>query len=388
MPGNHKKPLIVFVSHWAEKLGGAEYSLIDLAEALSSKAELHLITTENGPLVTIMQKKNIYCHIVPSYPQLHNIKRNRLITNVLTNLPALLSYLRHCNSVHSLLVRLCPDCIHANVPKSHFTLFILRICGIRYRGIIHFREIFPSNSIAYHLYRIFFLLARRPDVIAISEAVRISLPKRVRYNAVLIYNGVSVNLHHIHKKRPHLPIRFLFLGRVVPWKGCDFLIDAFQIVLSSRGMHCASLSLIGDTSYWDPEYRNTLFKKITCNNLSEYIQLFPHTTSPEQAFSLHDVLCAPSLNEPFGRVVAEAQGAGLPVIAWQSGGPSEIVLDGETGILTPIRNINAFVTAMELFIDNPSTIISMGKKGRKRTALHFNRTKQLLLLENYLLGNT
>ncbi|HEX7510897.1 MAG TPA: glycosyltransferase, partial [Chitinivibrionales bacterium] len=79
----------------------------------------------------------------------------------------------------------------------------------------------------------------------------------------------------------------------------------------------------------------------------------------------------------FGRSIAEAQAAGLPVIAFKGGGVAEIVEQGKTGMLVPYGDITGFADAMSRFIDNTSMMAEMGLLGRKRAQELFNREIQV-----------
>lgn len=387
MCGKPHKPTIVLISHWAASLGGAEYSLIDIARYLAPRAYTHLITTESGPLVDTMQNSGITCHVIATASSLIRVKRERLVTNLLGNIPGIVAFLRYVKAAHKLLSTIHPECIHANVPKSHITLLLLRILGIQCRGIIHFREIFPQHSMAYHLYRTLYQMSRQPDVIAISSAVRDALPPSMQKQAIIIYNGVAVSPAH-KKKQTLSPVRFLYLGRVVPWKGCDFLIEAFLQMYTRRQTICSTLSLIGDTSYWKSSYRDQLSARIQSRKAESVISLQGHSNSIDDILFTHDVLCLPSLHEPFGRSAAEAQGAGLPVIAWNSGALPEVIEQGTTGILTPVNDLQAFSHAMEQFIENPAEMRRMGSEGRCRTERLFNRVKQVPQIGEYILSKS
>ena len=73
--------------------------------------------------------------------------------------------------------------------------------------------------------------------------------------------------------------------------------------------------------------------------------------------------------------------AGRPVIAMNSGGPLETVIDGETGFLCD-ANEEAWCHAMKQFIDDQSLSGKMGKKGRKRVLKTFSRNALINVMEN------
>src|SRR5207248_5425960 len=59
------------------------------------------------------------------------------------------------------------------------------------------------------------------------------------------------------------------------------------------------------------------------------------------------VLCPAKWEEPFGMVAAEAQAAGTPVIAYRRGALSEIIIDGQTGFLTPPDDVAGAARALK-----------------------------------------
>jgi glycosyltransferase involved in cell wall biosynthesis len=86
-----------------------------------------------------------------------------------------------------------------------------------------------------------------------------------------------------------------------------------------------------------------------------------------------DVAIHASTNpEPFGRVLIEAMALGRPLVAPREGGPLEIVVDGETGILVPPRDASALAAAIERLIDDPELRRRMGDAGRARVDAVFD----------------
>lgn len=69
----------------------------------------------------------------------------------------------------------------------------------------------------------------------------------------------------------------------------------------------------------------------------------------------------PSLSEGFGLALIEAMACGLAPIATQVGGPSEIISDGENGILIPPADSNAIFTAISVLIEQPSYLCALRK---------------------------
>lgn len=87
-----------------------------------------------------------------------------------------------------------------------------------------------------------------------------------------------------------------------------------------------------------------------------------------------DVFLLTSNHEGFGRVVVEAGLAGLPVVSTDCAGPSELLLNGETGLLCPIGDRNALADAVASLLRDKSLAARMGRAARLRTEAEFSET--------------
>lgn len=83
-----------------------------------------------------------------------------------------------------------------------------------------------------------------------------------------------------------------------------------------------------------------------------------------------DLFLWPAIREAYGMAVLEAQAAGLPVIAGNSGGVSAIVRPGETGLLTPEGDAPAFAAAIVSLAGAPERWHKMGDAAAQRVTDH------------------
>jgi glycosyltransferase involved in cell wall biosynthesis len=81
-----------------------------------------------------------------------------------------------------------------------------------------------------------------------------------------------------------------------------------------------------------------------------------------------DVLLLPSLVEGRALVQQEAMACGLPVIATRNAGADDLIVDGETGFLVPIRSPAAIAAKLEWCLQNRASLAGMGiaAQGRAR----------------------
>jgi glycosyltransferase involved in cell wall biosynthesis len=379
------KPRIVFINHWAKHAGGAEYSLLDILYRIRKCADVCLITSEPGFLIDRARELGIQCYICPCKHSIIGIRRENMLDGILRNWKSIVSFTAFVLQLRKILSFIQPQLIHANIPKSHMALSLVALSGFTSCYFFHIREIFCRYSLAYRLYGTFLSGVKNIHILSISWAVHNGLPPKIRKFSRVLYNGVPIP-HSTKRFRQKTLVRFIYLGRIVPWKGCHMLLEAFSRLCSRRGHDKVTLSLVGPTTYWDVTYRNELHSMIDAFNLSNNCIILPNTTTPLSILQLHDIFCIASLNEPFGRVIAEANACGMPVIGFNTGGIPEIVESGKTGILVPYGDLPALVNAMEFCIDRHHDLYRMGKAGRKRVTQYFNREKQVEAISTYLLS--
>jgi glycosyltransferase involved in cell wall biosynthesis len=166
-------------------------------------------------------------------------------------------------------------------------------------------------------------------------------------------------------------------AQITPWKGQD---DAVRILgLLKENAADVRLLLVGSpkfvsaaTRYDNREYARALEQLTESLDLQkEVIFLGEREDIPLILRSL-DVLLAPSWEEPFGMAIVEAMAMEVPVVATNVGGPSEIVRDGEEGLLLCPRSPQLWATAIQRLITDPDLRAEMGQKGRSRAVSEFS----------------
>jgi glycosyltransferase involved in cell wall biosynthesis len=85
-----------------------------------------------------------------------------------------------------------------------------------------------------------------------------------------------------------------------------------------------------------------------------------------------DILLHPSHNEALPTVVLEAMAAGIPTVVTDSGGTSELVVDGVTGSLVPVRDPERIAASIEILARDEGLRRRMGELGRRRFLEHYS----------------
>ena len=109
-------------------------------------------------------------------------------------------------------------------------------------------------------------------------------------------------------------------------KSVETLIDAMKGVLAATPS--AVCVIAGEGSQ-----KAALLTQIAGRGLGDAVKLIGFRNDALALMNAADVFVLPSPREPFGLVLIEAMSVGKPVIATRAGGPLEIVVDGETGML-------------------------------------------------------
>jgi len=140
------------------------------------------------------------------------------------------------------------------------------------------------------------------------------------------------------------PKLILFVGRLTETKGCEFVIRAMALVQQHDPM--AHLEIIGDGPL--RAKLESLAKKLAVRVQFVGVQ---DLQAVRRSMSQARVLCNPSVTaEGFGMVFAEAQALGTPVVSCMHSAIPEVVNDGETGLLCPVRMPGPLAEALLTFL--------------------------------------
>ncbi|SNR67568.1 glycosyltransferase family 4 protein [Actinomadura mexicana] len=156
------------------------------------------------------------------------------------------------------------------------------------------------------------------------------------------------------------------VSRLVPRKGQDALLRAWPRVLES--VPDAALLLVGGGPYRGDLER--LAASLGVGRSVVFTGGVPWEELPAH-FDAGDVFAMPCRTrrrgldvEGLGIVYLEASATGLPVVAGDSGGAPDAVLDGETGLVVPGRSVPDIAEAVSSLLSDPDRARAMGEKGR------------------------
>jgi glycosyltransferase involved in cell wall biosynthesis len=184
--------------------------------------------------------------------------------------------------------------------------------------------------------------------------------------------AISLTDDHISSLRKRYDIKgneiiLTSIGYFNEQKAQKDLLKAFKTVTEQRAG--VKLFLVG----WGRLEEE--LKKATKDMGIEQLVTFTGKLNRSEVFdvlTITDLFVLSSHWEGFGIVMAEAMALGKPVISTDTDGGREVVKEGETGILVPIKRPDLMAQAILELLENPELMVQMGKRGLERVKKYFN----------------
>jgi glycosyltransferase involved in cell wall biosynthesis len=267
----------------------------------------------------------------------------RDVTASLKGAAELIQYIRHD----------CVDIVHANTFKA--ALVGSLACISTSRPLIFHDRIHLTHGL---LGRFVALAATR--IIAVSGSVGSKHGALVRSKVRVIPSGIDVTRPRTVRTEPGPP-RICYLGRISEEKALERLIDSAPMVLEEIP---DARFVIGGAPFTptDELYLDGLRQRIRALDLSDRFEFPGYVGDITAFFGSCDILILPSRKEPLGRVMLEAMAAKKPVIAYDTGGPAEVISNRETGILVEPGSISGLAAAAISLLEDTDLRRRIGEK--------------------------
>ena len=221
------------------------------------------------------------------------------------------------------------------------------------------------------------ILSQNPE--DIKTAIKLGICKRDKIK--LLGNGVDLSkfdparfdADFKRRKRteigvPENAIVVGIIGRLVKEKGFVELFEAMQNIMSANDK--VWLVIIGRE---DPEKSDCIsadtFKAYGISDRTQYLGL--RYDIPELLFCC-DIYTLPSWREGFPRSAIEATAMGLPIVATNIRGCRQVVEDGVNGLLVPLRDIGALISAIKNLVADEQLRLRIGRAGYEKARREFD----------------
>jgi glycosyltransferase involved in cell wall biosynthesis len=204
-------------------------------------------------------------------------------------------------------------------------------------------------------------LLRLPDLVLFPSAfVKETFTRHYPFLALGVVEPLGIALAPPPERRypPPGPLRVLFLGSLLPFKGAHVLVEAMRRLPPGR----ATLAIHGFPGSGAEAYVAELERRARGLPIT-FGGSYAQRELGDLLQAAH-VLVVPSLcYETFSLVTREARRYGRPVIASRLGALPEAVRDGVDGFLVPPGDPAALAAALATFIDDPALAERMGREG-------------------------
>lgn len=227
------------------------------------------------------------------------------------------------------------------------------------------------------------------NVICVSDYIRTILVSHslVGPNVVTIHNGIDIAQFPVRPipvpEEVPRPLSCLYAGRIESHKGVHTIVEALYQLAGELGPNDIHTTIVGDGK---AEYVSRLRQRVQDLGLNELITVRPRVarSAMPELLAQFDVLLMPSRFEALSRMAQEAMATGLVVVGTVTGGSSELLIHGETGLAFPPEDAPALAAQLRRLLAEPDLRYRLVQAGRKTVVEHFTMRRMLDELESYL----
>jgi len=355
----------LLIAHPSADVYGADLQLLESVSAMTERGwRVVVAVPSDGPLVSRLIDRGAEVGFV-DFPVLRRANTSargfaQMALDALQALPRLVRLIR----------RFDPSAIYVNTVTLPWWLLAARLA--RRPTICHLHEAETGDN-ALVLRALLSPLRLAHAVIVISRSTLEAMAEvdpGLRSSARLIYNGVPQPPEEPAPAARRQPIRAAVVGRLSPRKAPHLALDAVG-QLRARG-YDVELEIVGTAFEGYEWYLAELEQRAARSDLAGAVTFLGYASPIWPVLARADIVIAPSLREPFGNAVVEAQLSRRPVVVTAELGPTESVSDGETGLLVPAEDVGAMSTAIARLIDDPDLARQLADAGRESALRRFS----------------
>lgn len=354
---------------------GSDLQLLESVSALTAAGYRVVVAIPaDGPLVPRLRERGAEVEFV-AFPVLRRANQSasafaKMLADIAMAIPRLVRYVRD----------LQPDLVYVNTVTLPWWLLAARLS--RRPVLCHLHEAETTDGSLVR--RLLIAPLRLADaVIVISQSVLTAMVDAVpalKPKGQLIYNGVPqpptppTSAQRSHPSNP-APIRLAVVGRLSPRKAPHLALEV-AARLRNQGydvrLELAGSAFTGYEWYVDQLRQRANQPDLIGPDATSAVTFAGYCSPIWPTLEQTDIVLAPSLREPFGNAVVEAQLALRPVVATDALGHRESITDGETGLLVPAEDVAAMAAAVARLIDDPEFSASLAASARANAISRFS----------------
>jgi glycosyltransferase involved in cell wall biosynthesis len=355
----------VLIAHPSADVYGADLQMLESVSGLLADGwRVVVALPADGPLVPMLHERGAEVGFV-SFPVLRRANMAargfaKMASDAALGLPRLLRVIRQFR----------PAVVYVNTVTLPWWLLAARLAGVP--TVCHLHEA-ESGDKSVVLKALLSPLRLAQAVIVISKSTldaMAAVEPGLRSRARLIYNGVPQPPDEPSKAPRKPPLDVVVVGRLSPRKAPHLALEAVGR-LRQRG-YDLHIELTGTAFEGYEWYVDQLQTRAAEPDLAGAVTFTGYTSPIWTVLERADIAVAPSLREPFGNAVVEAQLARRPVVATAALGHTESITDGETGLLVPSEDVDAMASAIARLVDDPELAERLAESGRRSAIERFS----------------
>lgn len=290
-----------------------------------------------------------------------------------------LMYLKSLPRIKKAIHKFKPDIVHAHLISSYGLLGAL--CGFRpfivsAWGFDVFS--FPKKS-RIHKNLIKFILKKSDKILSTSYFMAKETTKYTSKSIEVTPFGIDTNIFKPQNYTSIFDKNDFVIGTIKGLEkqyGIEYLMNAFAIVRNKYSNLPLKLLIVGDGSL--KKSLLNLSKELKINDVTIFTGHILYNEVPRY-HNMLDIYVAVSVfdDESFGVAIIEAEATGKPVIISNIGGLPEVVINEQTGIVVPPRDIIRTAEAIERLILDTQLREKFGKNGREFVISHYDLNKNV-----------
>lgn len=379
------KKQILYLQSTSE-IGGTDVTLLRTLRALDrEKFQTHVILQKDGPLVESYRDAGARVHFVPAMKKLTSRKGIGYLFGFM------FGYLPAVFEISNLIRREKIDLVHTNTIHNLYGFAAARLAAKPH--VWHIREIVVQSKWMAALEHFLVKNFSSRFLVMDNDIAKPFLGKGKGFPANIrkLYDGIE-----LEKFKPGKPSRDLraeigipasaplagIVCRLDPWKGVDLFLEA--AARAHKAMPEARFWVCGGEIEGHEGYEGRLKKKAVELGLENAVYFtgwkYRGDDIPDIYRSLNLSVQCPVHPEPYGLANVEAMAGGIPIAAFNEGGPSELCSPDSSRLVAP-GNTEALAEAMLEILKNPELAARMGKNGRARAEKLFDHKKCTEALE-------
>jgi len=357
----------ILMLYLGKRWGGCALYSYEIAKRLSRHCDLKIVLSEYHRNLPLWENSGISLIRLPTYMGAANF------------LSSLANVRKFCD-LRNKVKEFSPDLIYYTMLHPYGPLLNLMFGNIPIVTTVHDPQLHlgERSPMAEILKRIF--IRQSSAIVVLTRAhleklVGLGVPPKSIYvipHGVFSFYCEDSNGAEVGSRRTERII--LFFGRISRYKGIDVLLDAFQII--ERRLHNAKLIIAGEGNL--ESYRAQL-RRI---NRVEIINRWITDKEVGQLMRKADIVALPYRDASQSGVIAIAAAFGVPVVTTRTGGLSEQVKHGQTGILVPPNDHLKFAEACQSLLINSKFRQRLGNSARQYAKENWDWEEIVLKLRN------